>query len=114
MKPRNPGRVDAICKLAGCGLTAAQIAERLGDLSRAAVLGIVRRNKIELAGARVSPSTSVRNPSVRRMASGGTRRFCAWRIGHGPSSRPCGCAATPGEMWCGEHLVQVNQLRESA
>lgn len=76
----NDEAVEALKKLWAQGLTAAQIADEMGDgLSRSAVLGKVRRLKLK---ARQSPTTTLQE----RAAAG--RALAAAQRGTKPNDRP--------------------------
>jgi GcrA cell cycle regulator len=121
------------------GLSASQIAERLGGVTRNAVIGKAHRLglsgrpspvKTERAAAPAASSPSPRpitvvptppavatqatveaDPPIRASLLTITDRMCKWPHGH-PGERDfyfCGRRTNPGQSYCAEHTVRAYQ-----
>ena len=92
-------RVDQLKQLWGDGLTASQIAEKLGGVSRNAVIGKAHR-----LGLSSRPS-----PIKRKMIplTAVSERMCQWPIGDpgDPEFHFCGKPALHGRPYCHEHCT---------
>tara|TARA_Y100001935_G_C17231290_1_gene470551 strand:- start:507 stop:902 length:396 start_codon:yes stop_codon:yes gene_type:complete len=92
-------RVDQLKQLWGDGLTASQIAEKLGGVSRNAVIGKAHR-----LGLSSRPS-----PIKRKMIplAAVSERMCQWPIGDpgDPEFHFCGKPALHGRPYCEDHCT---------
>ena len=80
------------------GYTARQIAEKLGGVTRNAVIGKAHRLGLSSRPQQVKRAVHVPLPHV-------VERFCQWPIGH-PGSDDfhfCGAPAVPGKPYCQKH-----------
>ena len=94
-------RVDTLKGLWQRGYTARQIAEKLGGVTRNAVIGKAHR-----MGLSSRPSPIKRQEPVAPAAH---ERSCQWPIGH-PGSNEfhfCGDSAEQGRPYCTEHCAQA-------
>lgn len=109
---RRPGwiaeRVDMLKQLWADGATAQAIAERLGGVSRSAVMGKVFRLRLNAAGSAGGPASAA--PPWRRGKTllELTNRSCRWPLGEPgqPSFLFCGVAGadlTSGMPYCARH-----------
>ncbi len=133
-------RVEQLKQLWGGGLTAAQIAERIGGVSRNAVIGKAHRLGLSVSKAprprpaipsqskpalatppppsppqSPPPGPPKREPDVRAEDLPWHRR-CQWPIGH-PGERDfhfCGAAAEDGKPYCVAHCTLAYRQREAA
>ena len=100
-------RIALLRQLWEAGLSASEIAKRLGEVSRNAVIG--KAHRIGLA-ARPSP-IRVRPEAPAPAATG---RTCAWPIGD-PGEADfhfCGARAEPGRPYCGAHCAMAYRKRD--
>lgn len=113
-------RITLLRELWGEGLSASQIADRLGDVTRNAVIGKAHRLGLEKRPSPIkrSPEGSpVRKAKTSKPKPKGatildlTERMCRWPIGH-PGERDfhfCGKKTVPGLPYCAEHASVAYQ-----
>ena len=94
-------RVDKLKTLWEDGLSASQIAENLGDVTRNAVIGKTHR-----LGLSSRPSPIKR---TNHLIVAAPERMCQWPIGNprDPSFHFCGKPAMPDRPYCGEHCAMA-------
>lgn len=92
-------RVDALKKLWSDGLSARQIAEELGDVTRNAVIGKAHRLGLSTRTAPSKPTFGALNPV--------TDRLCQWPIGNPDEAdfHFCGQPAATGRPYCDSHCT---------
>jgi GcrA cell cycle regulator len=99
-------RVNKLRELWGQGMSASEIADLLGNVTRNAVIG--KAHRLGLSG-RPSPikKKPVKGASILTL----TERMCKWPIGDpkSPDFYFCGKAAAPGLPYCPEHAVIAYQ-----
>lgn len=103
-------RVTALQQLWAQGLSASQIAERLGSVTRNAVIG--KAHRLGLA-SRPSPIKLEGPPRPRVGKYKGPT--CQWPIGD-PSSQEfkfCGAPIEPGRPYCANHCEQAYIRRDN-
>jgi GcrA cell cycle regulator len=90
-------RVDTLKSLWGQGLSARQIAETLGGVTRNAVIGKAHRMGLSTRTETPKPRLSVLNPV--------TDRLCQWPIGNPDEAgfHFCGQSAANGRPYCDSH-----------
>ena len=90
-------RVELLKELWGEGLSARQIAETLGYVTRNAVIGKAHRLGLSTRSVPSKPTIAMLNPV--------TDRLCQWPIGNPGEAgfRFCGQQAEPGRPYCGQH-----------
>ena len=105
-------KVEKLSKLWGQGVSARDIAEKLGDVSRNAVIG--KANRLGL-----SKKLSVEDKTVKKEVSASTlvpnMNGCKWPIGH-PGDDDfyfCGKPTIPGKPYCGEHCLIAYRRKDS-
>ena len=89
------------------GYTARQIAEKLGGVTRNAVIGKAHRLGLSSRPTTVKRHTPLPIPNV-------VERYCQWPIGD-PGSDDfhfCGKAAVPGKPYCDKHCAIAYRRRE--
>jgi len=106
-----PERVEVLTRLWAEGLSARQIAAKLGGVTRNAVIGKAHRLNLQ-RGAPVPEPPKIQEPVVREeppVALGPDVKswMCRW-----PTDEPgrlglhiCGKTAQPGRPYCAEHLT---------
>ncbi|CAK0748637.1 GcrA cell cycle regulator [Azospirillaceae bacterium] len=99
-------RVEALKALWGQGMSASEIAEALGDISRNAVIG--KAHRLGLSG-RPSPIKKKLTRGATILAL--TERMCKWPIGDPkhPDFHFCAKNALPGMPYCAEHAAIAYQ-----
>jgi GcrA cell cycle regulator len=107
-------RVAALQQLWAQGLSASQIAERLGSVTRNAVIG--KAHRLGLAGRpspiRVEPAAA---PAAPVRASNYKGPTCQWPLGD-PTSQDfkfCGAPIEPGRPYCAQHCEQAYIRRDN-
>ncbi len=106
-------RVETLRRMWAQGVSARDIAERLGGITRNAVIGKAYRLGLSGQAAPVKPPQE--KPS-RPLASilDLTERMCRWPSGH-PDQEGfgfCGRPVSPGRSYCREHCVQAYAPRK--
>ncbi len=107
-------KVEKLTKLWEKGVSAREIAEKLGEVSRNAVIGKANRLGLSKKSSKVSKSTEekkVIDISVLVPNMSG----CKWPIGH-PGDEDfyfCGKEIIPTKPYCGEHCIIAYRKKES-
>ncbi len=98
-------RVERLKELWSQGMSASEIAQLLGDVTRNAVIG--KAHRLGLSG-RPSP---IRKKSKGVTILDLTERMCKWPIGDPkhPDFRFCGKPSVPGMPYCAEHCAIAYQ-----
>lgn len=118
-------RIEQLKKYWEKGLTASQIAEKLGEVTRNAVIG--KAHRLGLSGRpsplKTSPETRAAPPPPKAQPQPKqkitllmiTDRMCKWPIGHPgePDFQFCGESSTPGQPYCASHAAIAYQERPS-
>ena len=107
-------KVDKLSKLWQKGVSAREIANKLGEVSRNAVIGKANRlglsKKVEKTKKKIEAIPPVDVNSLVPNMSG-----CKWPIGH-PGDQDfyfCGKEVIPGKPYCGEHCVIAYRRKDS-
>ena len=105
-------KVEKLSKLWGQGVSARDIAEKLGNISRNAVIG--KANRLGLSKKLSSEDKKIKKEisasSLVHNMSG-----CKWPIGH-PGDNDfsfCGKPTIPGKPYCGEHCLIAYRRKDS-
>ena len=105
-------KVEKLSKLWGQGVSARSIAEKLGDISRNAVIG--KANRLGL-----SKKLSFEDKTIKKEISASSlvpkMNGCKWPIGH-PGDNDfyfCGKPVIPGKPYCGEHCLIAYRRKDS-
>ncbi len=107
------------------GLTASQIAEKLGEVTRNAVIG--KAHRLGLSGRPSPLKQTAAKPAAKPAPEPQpeqneiitllmlTERMCKWPIGHPgePEFQFCGAKSTPGHPYCAPHAAAAYQERSS-
>ena len=106
-------KVDKLTKLWEKGVSAREIANKLGEVSRNAVIGKANRlglsKKAENTEKKIEAIHVDVNSLVPNMSG------CKWPIGH-PGDQDfyfCGKEVIPGKPYCGEHCVIAYRRKDS-
>lgn len=101
-------RVSELRRLWSAGLSASQIADRLGEVSRNAVIG--KAHRLGLKG-RPSPIRR-QTPTMTALQE----NMCRWPIGTPgqPGFRFCGQPTAAGRPYCGTHCTVAYQKRTTS
>lgn len=99
-------RVEKLRQLWGQGMSASEIAEALGNVTRNAVIG--KAHRLGLSGR---PSPIKKKPSKGATILSLTERMCKWPVGDpkSPDFHFCGKAAVQGLPYCAEHAAMAYQ-----
>jgi len=99
-------RVERLKELWAQGMSASEIADELGDISRNAVIG--KAHRLGLSGR---PSPIKKKPSKGATILALTERMCKWPVGDpkNPDFHFCGKPALPGLPYCAEHAAMAYQ-----
>ena len=106
-------KVEKLSKLWGQGVSARDIASKLGDVSRNAVIGKANRlglSKKLSSSEKVAVIKEINASSLVPDMSG-----CKWPIGH-PGDNDfyfCGKPIIPGKPYCGEHCLIAYRRKDS-
>ena len=107
-------KVDKLTKLWEQGSSAREIANKLGEVSRNAVIGKANRlglsKKTEKTEKKIEPLHIDVNSLVPNMSG------CKWPIGH-PGDKDfyfCGKEVIPGKPYCGEHCLIAYRRKDSS
>ena len=94
-------------------LSAREIAEKLGNVSRNAVIG--KANRLGLS-KKLKEKESVKNKSLNVNSLIASMKGCKWPIGH-PGDEDfyfCGKEVIPGKPYCGEHCLVAYRRKDNS
>ncbi|MFM2045747.1 MAG: putative GcrA cell cycle regulator [Pseudomonadota bacterium] len=99
-------RVEKLRELWGRGMSASEIADVLGNVTRNAVIG--KAHRLGLSG-RPSPIKKKETKGATILSL--TERMCKWPVGDpkSPDFHFCGKPSLPGLPYCGEHAAIAYQ-----
>ena len=107
-------KIDKLSTLWSKGIPAREIAEKLGDVSRNAVIG--KANRLGLS--KKLREKKVINDSKEITVNGliASMKGCKWPIGH-PGDEDfyfCGKEVIPGKPYCGEHCLVAYRRKDNS
>ena len=105
-------KVEKLSKLWRQGVSARDIAEKLGDISRNAVIG--KANRLGLSKKLSSESQTIKK-EINTSSLVPSMNGCKWPIGH-PGDNDfyfCGKQVIPGKPYCGEHCLIAYRRKDS-
>ena len=107
-------KIDKLSTLWSKGIPAREIAEKLGDVSRNAVIG--KANRLGLS--KKLREKKVINDSKDITVNGliASMKGCKWPIGH-PGDEDfyfCGKEVIPGKPYCGEHCLIAYRRKDNS
>lgn len=99
-------RIDRLRQLWGQGMSASEIAELLGNVTRNAVIG--KAHRLGLSGR---PSPIKKKPTRGATILSLNERMCKWPVGDPKHAdfHFCGCPSLPGMPYCREHAQMAYQ-----
>ena len=106
-------KIDKLSSLWAKGTPAREIAEKLGNVSRNAVIG--KANRLGLSKKlKEKESENRKNLNVNGLIA--SMKGCKWPIGH-PGDEDfyfCGKEVIPGKPYCGEHCLVAYRRKDSS
>ena len=105
-------KVEKLSRLWGQGVSAREIAESLGDISRNAVIG--KANRLGLS-KKLSSGNKIIKKKISAASLVPNMIGCKWPIGH-PGDDDfyfCGKPVIPGKPYCGEHCLIAYRRKDS-
>ncbi len=112
-----PERVDSLVRLWSDGLSARQIAEKLGGVTRNAVIGKAHRLNLQRGGPTPEPEPEPPPPRIDYPITPMPEVkswMCRWQIAE-PGRFGlfiCGKTVQPGRQLCAEHLTAAYLMRK--
>ena len=107
------GKVDKLSNMWAKGVPAREIANKLGNISRNAVIG--KANRLGLS-KKVKEKESINsNKDYNLNSLIANMKGCKWPIGH-PGDEDfyfCGKEVIPGKPYCGEHCLIAYRRKDS-
>ena len=107
-------KVDRLTKLWEKGVSAREIANKLGEVSRNAVIGKANRLGLSKKNVKKNISEPIKNVSITTLVP--NMRGCKWPIGH-PGDEDfyfCGKTVIPGKPYCGEHCLVAYRKKDNS
>ena len=105
-------RVEKLTKYWEKGLSAREIAEKLGNISRNAVIG--KANRLSLSKKETKENLSTENNDLGALIP--LMKGCKWPIGH-PGDEDfyfCGETIIPGKPYCGKHCMTAYRKKDTS
>ena len=106
-------KVDKLTKLWEKGVSAREISNKLGEVSRNAVIG--KANRLGLSKKSVNTQEKIEAIHIDVNSLVPNMSGCKWPIGH-PGDQDfyfCGKEVIPGKPYCGEHCVIAYRRKDS-
>ena len=106
-------KIDKLSSLWAKGTPAREIAEKLGNVSRNAVIG--KANRLGLS-KKLKEKKSVKNTDLNVNSLVASMKGCKWPIGH-PGDEDfyfCGKEVIPGKPYCGEHCLVAYRRKDNS
>ena len=110
----NKQKVDKLTKLWEQGISAREIANKLGEVSRNAVIGKANRLGLSKKAGNTQKKIEALHIDVNSLVP--NMSGCKWPIGH-PGDKDfyfCGKEVIPGKPYCGEHCVIAYRRKDSS
>ena len=106
-------KIDRLSNMWAKGVSAREISEKLGNISRNAVIGKANRLGLSKKLKEKEPLKTDKELNVTALIA--TMKGCKWPIGH-PGDDDfyfCGKEVIPGKPYCGEHCVIAYRRKDS-
>ena len=110
----NKQKVDKLTKLWEQGISAREIANKLGEVSRNAVIGKANRLGLSKKAGNTQKKIEALHIDVNSLVP--NMSGCKWPIGH-PGDKDfyfCGKEVIPGKPYCGEHCLIAYRRKDSS
>ena len=107
-------KVDKLTKLWEQGISAREIANKLGEVSRNAVIGKANRLGLSKKAGNTEKKIEALHIDVNSLVP--NMSGCKWPIGH-PGDKDfyfCGKEVIPGKPYCGEHCLIAYRRKDSS
>ena len=107
-------KIDKLSTLWSKGIPAREIAEKLGDVSRNAVIG--KANRLGLSKKLKEKEVVKDSKEITVNGLIASMKGCKWPIGH-PGDEDfyfCGKEVIPGKPYCGEHCLVAYRRKDSS
>mgnify|MGYP001184624790 CR=1 FL=1 len=107
-------KVDKLTKLWEKGVSAREISNKLGGVSRNAVIG--KANRLGLSKKSVNTQEKIEAIHIDVNSLVPNMNGCKWPIGH-PGDKDfyfCGKEVIPGKPYCGEHCVIAYRRKDNS
>ena len=106
-------KIDKLSTLWSKGIPAREIAEKLGDVSRNAVIGKANRLR---AFKETKEKEVIKDKNITVNGLIASMKGCKWPIGH-PGDEDfyfCGKEVIPGKPYCGEHCLIAYRRKDNS
>ena len=107
-------KVDKLTKFWEQGISAREIAEKLGEISRNAVIGKANRLGLSKKAGNTQKKIEALHIDVNSLVP--NMSGCKWPIGH-PGDKDfyfCGKEVIPGKPYCGEHCLIAYRRKDNS
>ena len=107
------GKVEKLSSMWAKGVSAREIANKLGNISRNAVIG--KANRLGLSKKVKEQDSAKSNKDYNLNLLIANMKGCKWPIGH-PGDEDfyfCGKEVIPGKPYCGEHCLIAYRRKDS-
>ena len=107
-------KIDKLSTLWSKGIPAREIAEKLGDVSRNAVIG--KANRLRLSKKLKEKKVIKDSKEITVNGLIASMKGCKWPIGH-PGDEDfyfCGKEVIPGKPYCGEHCLVAYRRKDNS
>ena len=106
-------KVDKLSNLWAKGVPAREIADKLGNVSRNAVIG--KANRLGLSKKAKQQKSKIEEQNINLNSLIADMKGCKWPIGH-PGDNDfyfCGKPIIPGKPYCGEHCLTAYRRKDN-
>ena len=107
-------KVDKLSNMQAKGIPAREIADKLGNVSRNAVIGKANRLGLSKKLKEKLPNKSSKEVNVNSLIA--SMKGCKWPIGH-PGDEDfyfCGKETIPGKPYCAEHCLVAYRRKDNS
>ena len=106
-------KVDKLSNMWAKGVSAREIANKLGNVSRNAVIG--KANRLGLSKKAKQQVSKIEDKDISLNSLIADMKGCKWPIGH-PGDNDfyfCGKPVIPGKPYCGEHCLTAYRRKDN-
>ena len=106
-------KVDKLSSMWAKGISAREIANKLGNVSRNAVIGKANRLRLSKKVKEKENIIETNNGNLNSLIA--NMKGCKWPIGHpgDPDFYFCGKEVIPGKPYCGEHCLIAYRRKDN-